>query len=181
MNSSEISLVSTEIIYTGRRLKLVEDTLRLSNGDLIKRERVEHPGAVVMLPILADGRVVLVRQFRRAVGRELLELPAGTLDAGESPEICAVRELQEEIGYRPAKLQSLGEIFPAPGFCNERQYLFLATDLVADRIACDVDESIQVETVQPCELRNLIDSGSIEDAKSIATIMKAVLSGMLAI
>src|SRR5438034_7235645 len=108
-------LISSEQIYDGRIVHLYVDTVELPNGKTARREIVRHSGAVAIVPIDQDGRVIMVRQYRHAAGRILLEIPAGTLGKAEDPDLCAVRELQEETGYKPGHLQKIGGIFVAPG------------------------------------------------------------------
>lgn len=172
-------VVSRREIYRGRRLLLVEETLRVASGAEVVRERIEHPGAVVLLPILDDGRIVLIRQWRQAMGAEFLELPAGTLERGEPPESCAHRELIEETGYRARTLTALGTLAPAPGFCNERQYVFVARGLEPAFAAPDEDEEITTEPLSASELRQAVADGTIEDGKTLATCLRAILSGDL--
>lgn len=118
-------------IFQGRILSLAVEEHRLPDGRLAAFEVVRHPGGAAVLPVLADGRIVLIRQWRPAVGGAVLELPAGRLEAGEPPADCARRELQEEVGYRPGRLETLGDMLSSVGFCNERIHLFLARELEA--------------------------------------------------
>jgi ADP-ribose pyrophosphatase len=134
---------------------------------------VRHSGAVAIVPLDGEGKIVLVRQYRHAAGRALLEIPAGTLNKGEDPDQCAIRELQEETGYRPGKLQKIGGIFVAPGYSTEFIHLYLATDLTASRLDKDVDEFIEVQHVPLPEVLNRIRSGEIPDAKTICALFLA--------
>lgn len=135
-----------------------------------ERDIVVHPGAVVVLPLLGGRDVLLVRNFRHAIGHELLELPAGTLEAGESALSCAARELAEETGYRARHLQPLCSFYSAPGFCTERLHAFVATDLVAGAPQLEVGEMIQPE-VHPLErVLKMVAEGTIQDAKTIAAL-----------
>lgn len=172
-------VVSAQEIYRGRRLVLIEERLRLASGAEVVRERIEHPGAVVVLPFLDDGRVMLIRQWRQALGMELLELPAGTLERGEPPVQCAARELTEEIGYRAERLQPLGVLRPAPGFCDEIQHLFIARGLHPERAEPDIDEVITCSPMSPEELRRRVETGEIVDAKTLACCLRAALLGEL--
>src|SRR6476619_2033559 len=117
--------VESEMVYKGKRLSLRVDKITDATGRTYKREIIIHPGAVVMVPVDKEGNILLVRQWRRASNRILLELPAGTLEEGEEPAYTAGRELQEEIGFQAGKLTPLGGFFSAPGFCTEYLHLFL--------------------------------------------------------
>jgi ADP-ribose pyrophosphatase len=131
---------------------------------------IEHRGGVTLVALDPDGRLLLVRQYRHAVGRELLELPAGTLDAGEAPEVCAQRELQEETGYRAGRLERLGGFYTAPGYCTEYLHVFLCTELVVDPLQGDED-AIEVVPLPLDEALRMISSGEIEDAKTAAALL----------
>ena len=173
------TLLRTETIYRGRKLTLEREELRQPSGTGTIFEVVRHPGAVVILPLHADGSLVAIRQYRRAVGREILEFPAGTLEPGEDPAACAARELVEEIGFAAGVWTPLGELFPAPGFCDERQHLFLARDLTPARAEADDDEIIEPVTFSPAEVEKLIATGGMVDAKSIAIFCRARLLKLL--
>lgn len=163
--------LTSDLIYDGRVVHLYLDTVQLPNGQNAKREIVRHPGAVAIVPLDAEGKVILVTQYRHAAGRVLLEIPAGTLNPGEDPDLCAVRELQEEIGYKPGKLQRLGGIYLAPGYSTEYIHLYLATDLVESRLHMDADEFIEVSRLTVADVRQRIQSGEIADAKTISAMM----------
>jgi ADP-ribose pyrophosphatase len=163
-------ITSSQRIYEGRIINLRVDTVRLESGRDSKREVVEHKGAVCVVPVLDDGRVMLVRQFRLPAGDSLLEVPAGGLEAGESPEECAARELMEECGFRPGRLIPLYEAFLAPGYSTEMMYAFLATDLSEEKLKADDDENISLETFTLDELDKLVDTFQIRDAKTVAAI-----------
>ena len=130
--------------FDGRLLHLRVDDVRLPSGRTSVREVIEHPGSVAILPITATGEILLVRQYRYAVGRELLEIPAGLLDPGESPEAAARRELREETGHEAGKLQLITACFPAAGFSNEHQTRFLATNCTPVPYDADPDEGISL-------------------------------------
>lgn len=146
------------------------DTLRFASGREGTIEVVEHPGGVTILASDRDQRLLLVRQYRHPASRELLELPAGTLEPGETPESCAARELQEEAGYKPGRLERLGGFYLAPGYCTEYQHVFLASDLVASRLEGD-EEAIYLETASLEEALRLVAAGEIEDAKTVAALL----------
>jgi len=146
------------------------DTLRYPSGREGMIDVVEHVGGITLVAFDPDDRLLLVRQYRHAVGRELLELPAGTLDPGESPEAAAERELQEETGYRPERLERLGGFYTAPGYCTEYLHVFLATDLVESRLEGD-EEAIHLERFPLEEALRLIGVGEIEDAKTSGALL----------
>ena len=135
------------------------------------REVVEHRGAVLLIALDDDDNVFMVRQYRHPVGRVLLELPAGTIDEGEQPEVCAVRELREETGFRPRSLESLGGFFLSPGYSNEYIHLFLATGLEEAPLDTGDEEDLRALRIPFDEALRLVDSGEIRDAKSIAALL----------
>jgi ADP-ribose pyrophosphatase len=173
MSDQVEKLVSRESIYNGRVLKITKDTIEMPGGKPATREVVHHPGAVAIVALNHEGKLLMVRQFRYATGRSLLEIPAGTLNPGEDPDVCAVRELQEETGYKPGHLEKLGGIFPAPGYTSEFIHLYIATDLTESRLEMDEDELIEVETYTLPEVFAKIQSAEIADAKSICGILLA--------
>ncbi len=162
-------LIASQPIYHGRVVKLRLDTIEVSDGNDVRREVVEHPGAVVIVPIDGEDRVLWIRQYRYAVDRELLELPAGTMEAGEDAEACARREVAEETGFTASKLEALGSFYSAPGFCTEILHAFSATGLepAADAHA-DEDEEIVVVPLTLDESLKRIDTGGVVDAKSLS-------------
>ncbi len=162
----------TEQIYKGRVVNLVVLDVRLPNGEESKRELVRHPGAVAIVALDEARNVLLVRQFRIAAGRVLREIPAGTLEQDEPPLECAVRELQEETGYRPGKLEALGGMYVAPGYTTEYIHLFLATELSESRLDGDSDEFIEVDRVPLASTVGMIERGEIIDGKSIIGLLK---------
>ena len=166
-------MVSSESIYSGRVVKLFVDTVELPNGHISKRELVRHSGAVAIVAVDAEGRLVLVEQFRYATGKVLLEIPAGTLNPNEDPDACAARELQEEIGYKPGTLTKLGAIYLAPGYSTELIHLYLATDLIESRLSLDEDEFIEITRLTYADVLAKIASNAIQDAKTIAAVMLA--------
>jgi len=165
--------ISTERIFQGRVLGFRVDTVKLHTGAVSTREIVEHRGAVVMVPIDAEGRVLLVSQYRKAIEQELLELPAGGLNPGEAPDDAALRELREEVGVTAGTLTKLGGFYAAPGYCQEYLHLYLATDLREAPLDPDEDENVVVEPHTLAEALALIESGHIRDAKSVAGLLWA--------
>lgn len=162
--------LSSRRIYEGAVVKLRVDRVRMGTGHEAVREVVEHSGAVAVVAVNRDGRLLLVRQHRHAAGRSLVELPAGTLDRDEAPAACAARELEEETGFRPGRLQRLGGFFVSPGYCTEYIQAYLATDLQPGRAGGDDDEDIRVLALPLAEVLRLVESGELEDAKSLAAL-----------
>jgi len=163
-------LIGSREIYDGRVIKVRVDEVEVKNGVNVRREVVEHPGAVIIVPVGEDGRILWERQYRYAAGRYLMELPAGTLEPGEDPEECARRELIEEVGFAGAEWSLLGRYYTAPGFCTEYMHCFLATGLTPDYADGDEDEDIEVVPLTLEETLAMIDAGDVEDAKSLAAI-----------
>src|SRR5688572_5602563 len=137
-------LIGTQEIYEGRVINLRVDEIEIAPGQNVRREVVEHPGAVVILPVDGEGRILWVEQHRWPTGRKLLELPAGTIEEGEKAEVCARRELAEETGFAAAYWDRLGGFFSAPGFCTEYLHAFLARDLTPESADADEDEDIEL-------------------------------------
>ena len=166
-------------MFRGRIFTVSVEEHLLPDGRPASFELVRHPGGAAVLPILGDGRVVLLRQFRPAAGGLLWEIPAGRLEPGEAPADCVVRELAEEAGYRPGRLEPLGELLPAIGFCTERIYLFVARDLIPVPQALEPDEYLEVRTLPAGEALALIDRGEIPDAKTQLALLLAQRRGLL--
>jgi ADP-ribose pyrophosphatase len=173
-------VLSTHVLHRFRLFAIVEQALRLPSGRTVVRQVVQHPGAVVIVPQLADGRLLMIAQYRFAVGETLLEFPAGTLESGEAPLDCAKRELIEETGYRGDHWRALEIMYPSPGYCDERQHLFFASGLEPDHAAGDEDEIIEVKQLTVHEVEQAIADGTLIDAKSIAAYARAKLQGVLA-
>lgn len=165
--------LKSEIVYEGKAFDVRREQLRLPDGNTTWFDLVVHPGAVTLIPIDSQGRILFIRQYRHAVGKDLLELPAGTLEAGEQPESCAAREVREETGMSAGKLVKIGEFYLVPGYSTEYMYIYLATDLQPDPLPGDDDEFITVETHALNKLPELISQGLIQDAKSIAALSLA--------
>jgi ADP-ribose diphosphatase len=164
-------LNSTEI-FAGRVFTVTVDTIR--EGDkTYQREVVHHPGSAVIIPVFEDGTIALVRQYRHPAVRYLLEAPAGTLKRGEVPEEGAARELEEELGFVAGRLEKLSEFFVSPGFCEEKMWLYLATDLMETRQQLEDDEILAVVRIPFSQALSMITTGEIEDAKTIIGVMLA--------
>ena len=163
-------LIGSQDIYEGRVISLRVDQIEIASGRNVRREVIEHPGAVVIVPIDDEGRILWVEQHRWATGRKLLELPAGTIEAGEEAEACARRELAEETGFAATAWQRLGGFYSAPGFCTEYLHAFLAQDLTPESAEADEDEDIELVTLSLEESLARVEAGEIEDAKSLAAL-----------
>jgi ADP-ribose pyrophosphatase len=162
-------IVSDEVVYTGSICRVHKVNLQMDNGRVVPRDLIEFADAVVVVPVLEDGSVVLIRNERFAVGEELYEFPAGKLDSDrEAPEACAGRELAEETGYRAGRLERIGGFFSCPGAVTEYLHVFLATELTGGDQALEGYERIRPEVVSPQRLGEMILGGELHDAKSIA-------------
>ena len=172
-------VLESRSIYQGRKVDLRVDTVELPDGTRSIREIVSVPQAVVILPVTEDGQVHLVRQYRAAIGDYLLELPAGTLDPGESPEECARRELIEEIGKQAHYWQWLTSFYTVPGICDELIHLFLARELSSAAGQPDADEFIEVVSLPVGQAIAMARSGQLRDAKSIIGLLWIASEGWL--
>ena len=172
MKRMECKVIKRDTVYKGRIVTLVVDAIELGTGHQTLREVVRHPGGVVALPLLEDKRILFVRQHRYPLDKLLLELPAGKLDSDERPEVCVVRELEEETGYRAGKIQKLCEFYVSPGYCDELLHLYLATDLVPTKQNLEPNEEfITIETYSLDQAIALIGKGEITDAKTIIGLL----------
>ena len=165
-------IVKRTIIYQGRIIQLVKEVLQVK-GKRIVRETVQHPGAVVIVPMLDNKHIVFVRQYRHAVRRQLLELPAGTLEVGEHRRACAKRELEEEAGWSARILEHIGQFYPSPGLISEQITVFLARGLTPIKPHTDLDELLIPVVMPLTEALAKIRSGVIRDAKSIIGVLFA--------
>ena len=161
----------SDLIYHGRVLNVYKDNVTLDSGVTVDLDVIRHPGASAIVAITDDHHIILIRQFRYAVGNFIWEIPAGTLEHEEPPLACAKRELIEEAGVIAEKWENIGEIIPVPGYSDEKIHLFLATDLSPAQQNLDHDEILQVHTVKFEEAVGMIYSGHIVDAKSITSIL----------
>jgi ADP-ribose pyrophosphatase len=166
------TIVDTQDIFDGRVVHLLLHKVRLPDGEYSKREVVEHPGAVAIVALDDQQNVLMVRQFRLPAGKILYEIPAGTLEDDEAPEVCASREMREETGYKPANLESLGGFYTAPGYTTEFIHLFYATGLSEARLEQDVDEFIELERMPFSKALEMIEQGEIVDGKTILGLLK---------
>ncbi len=166
--------VESKLVYEGRILDLRVDTVRLPSGRLTTREIAEHSDSVCMVPLDSQGNVMLVRQYRKSVESNLLEVPAGGIDENEAPEDAVLRELQEEVGYTAGKITRLAGFWVSPGWCTEFMHAYLATELSPARLDADFDENITVIRVPLAQTLDLITSGEIQDGKSVASLLLAM-------
>ena len=171
MGKGTAKILSSEMVYQGRVFGLRRDEVVEPSGLRTKREVITHPGSVVVLPVLPDGKIVMVRQYRHATRQYLWELVAGRKEPGETPKQGAARELLEETGYRAKRYKVFLDVFPTPGFLEERMYLLLAEGLTAGEAQPEEDEKIEVRAFRLKELKQTIKSGRMRDAKSIAGIL----------
>jgi len=162
-----------ETVYQGKAFDVHRDTVRLPNGQSTQLDIVEHVGAVTILPLDEQGRIWFVRQYRHPAAQQLLELPAGTLEPGEPPEACALREIREETGQAAGEMRKLGEFFLAPGYSTETMHVFLATKLRPNPLPSDSDEFLSVETRPVAEVLQMVERGEIQDGKTLAALMLA--------
>ena len=169
MNYEEKTMKS-EKIYEGKIINLRVDTVELPDKKYSKREIVEHPGSVAIVAINNEGDMILVKQFRKAVEKNLLEIPAGKIEINEEPRETALRELYEETGYSAKKIDYLFEFYTSPGFSNEKMYLFLATELVEGKAEPENGEYIEIEKINIEDLMDMILRGEITDSKTIIGI-----------
>ena len=168
---AEEKRLDSRLIYEGRVVSLRVDTVLTPSGRQTKREIIEHADCIAVVAIDSENRLILERQFRTPVGKELLEIPAGGIDRGESPDDAVRREMREETGYLPQKILPLGGFYSAPGYSTEYLYLYLATDLVPCPLTAEDTEEISLVRVPLDEVPGLVRSGAICDAKSLAGLL----------
>lgn len=164
-------ILDSQKIYTGVVFEVARDRLREESGQEIVRDVVQHPGGAGGVPVFADGRIALVKQYRHPARRDLLEIPAGKIDAGEAPETCAAREIEEELGVRVGRIEKLAEFYSTPGFCEEKLFVYLATELEPSVQKLDHDETVEIVYLSLEEAWQLVEAGEIEDAKTIIALM----------
>ena len=165
-------LISSQTVFEGKIFNVTVDTVREGEVEY-QRDVVHHPGSAVILPVFTDQTVALVKQYRHPACRYLLEAPAGTLASGESPEVGASRELEEELGLIAGKLEKLSEFYISPGLLGEKMWLYLATDLVETSQKLEDDEILEVVRLNFADALEMIGNGEIEDAKTIIGLMLA--------
>lgn len=166
----EFKRLKRELVHKGRIIDLYQDEMLTPSGDTAVYDVVEHKGASSMIAVDEDGKILMVRQYRIAIQKESLELPAGGINPGEDPKTCAMRELEEETGYRVEAAEHLIDVFTSVGFCNEKIYLYYAAHLIPSKQNLDEDEFVNVERYTLEEIIAMILEGKIEDSKTVAGI-----------
>ncbi|WP_323704811.1 NUDIX hydrolase [Mammaliicoccus sp. Dog046] len=168
--------ISKEVIYKGRIFDLEKHQVSLPNGETSEREIILHNGAVSVLAVTPEEEILVVEQFRKAMEKTLIEIPAGKLEIGEDREEAAIRELEEETGYIADQLELIGEVYGCPGFCNEKVSIYIAKDLKVGKINLDEDEFLNVTKIPVSEIQSLLSSGKIEDAKTLIAFQHFALN-----
>ena len=163
--------LSSQVIFEGRAVRLRVDTVATAGGRQSTREIVEHADCIAVIAVDAEDNVLLVKQFRKPIEKELLEIPAGGIDEGEDAAAAVKREMQEETGFQPQRLELLGGFYSAPGWATEYLYLYLATDLTPSQLHAEDTEGIEVVRVPVSQVPELISSGKIQDGKSVAGLL----------
>ena len=170
--AEEFKRLKRELVYKGAIVDFYKDTIRVPNGNIVKWDFIKHQGAAAVVPVREDGKLLMVRQYRNALDRYTLEIPAGALDAEDEPGLnCAARELEEETGYRSDDLEWLITLRTTVAFCNERIEVYVAKNLIPSRQHLDEDEFIDLKAYSLDDLKEKIFSGEIEDAKTVASLM----------
>jgi len=169
----EEKTIHSEMIFQGKMINLRVDTVQLPDEKVATREIIEHPGAVAIIPITSDNKIIMVRQYRKPVEDFLLEIPAGKLEYNEKTELCARRELEEETGYSAERMEYLFSFYSTPGFSNEIMHLFIAQKLIQGETKPDEDEYLSIECYSLNELLEMIFNGRIKDSKTIIGILAA--------
>jgi ADP-ribose pyrophosphatase len=165
--------LDSETMYQGRAFTIRRDRVRLPDGRTTKLDIVEHHGSVVILSVDPDGNLLFVRQYRHAAGLDMLELPAGVMEAGEDPMDCARREVREETGFAAREMEHIGKFYLAPGYSTELMYVFMATDLYPAPLEADADEFLNLERIPLAKALTWTQSGELLDAKSLAALYLA--------
>ncbi len=168
--------INRETLYQGRIFTITREQHRMPDGRQSTFEFLRHPGGAAVLPVLDDGRLLLIRQFRPSIGDFVYEVPAGRLEPGEDPATCVMRELEEEVGYRTPEVKPCGFIYSSIGFCDEKIYLFVAGNLEPTRTALEPDEYIEPQTVSLEQALELLRDGRIPDAKTQILLLRFALA-----
>ena len=163
-------LLRSETLLKGRAFAIRRDWMKTPDGRETKFDIIEHGGSVVIIPLDSDGNLLFVRQYRHATGQDLLELPAGTLEENEDPDVCAAREIREETGFAAGKLERLGQFYLAPGYSTEFMVVYLATELTHNPLEADADEFLSVERIPVAQAMDMARRGEMPDAKSLAAL-----------
>lgn len=162
--------ISTENIFDGKVIKVEIANIELPNGKTATREIVRHKGAVGILAITEENKIILVKQYRKALEQMIIEIPAGKLEINENPEACAIRELKEETGYTASNINFIHKFYTSPGFANELIYLYEARNLIKGEAKPDEDEFVEILELSLAEVDFLITSGQIVDAKTLVAV-----------
>jgi ADP-ribose pyrophosphatase len=177
---TNFKLKKSEIIFEGKVFNLQVDQIEYNSGHKGIREIAVHPGGAVVLPVKDDGKIIMVKQFRYPLQKIILEFPAGKLDKGEDPQLCAIRELEEETGYKAKKIEKLGAIYTTPGFCTEILHLYFAKDLTSGDYNREEGEyGMEIMEFTKKEIEEKIKSGEINDAKTICAMQYANLLNLI--
>jgi ADP-ribose pyrophosphatase len=171
--TKKFETLHSETTFQGKVFSVRHDKVRLPNAQITTLDIIAHPPAVVIVPVDDEDKIWFVSQYRHAVERVILELPAGVMEPGEKPELCAIRELREEIGMSANRIQKIGEFFIAPGYSSEYLHIFLAMDLKPDPLPGDEDEFISIERIQTEIAFSMIEDGKLLDSKSLASLLLA--------
>lgn len=174
-----LPVIESHTVYEGKTIRVIEEKVQRTETATYTHVTVKHPGAVVILPQDNDGGLFVLEQYRHSIKGPLFEFPAGTLNPNEIPAHCARRELEEEIGKKASEFHDLGFLYPAPGFCDEKQYLFFAKGLIDGKVNLDEDEILNAKKFTVLEVEEAIREGRIVDAKSIAIFFRAKLKNLL--
>jgi len=164
---NQVKVLNCKDSFSCKAFDVIEEQIKIRENIECTRFTVVHPGAVVIIPVLNDSTILMIDQYRHSIRQTILEFPAGTIEHGEDPLECAKREISEEVGYKADEWTSLGEFYPAPGFCSEVQHGYLAKNLSEYKLEGDEDEILEVVELQPGDIENKIISGEITDSKSI--------------
>jgi ADP-ribose pyrophosphatase len=163
--------IDVKEIFTGNIIKVELQTVELCNKNIAKREIIRHRGGVAVVPVTQNKEIIMVRQFRKPFDEELLEVPAGKIEKDEKPEVCALRELQEETGFAADKISFINVMYPSPGYTDEKIYIYKAEGLTEGNLSLDEDEFLSVEKYTLKQAVDMIKTGMIKDAKTIIAIM----------
>ncbi len=167
------------LLYSGKKINVRKDEIVLDDGRKVMREVIEHPGSAAIIPFISKDEIILIQQYRHAAKEILYEIPAGTLDKGETFSACAGRELEEEIGYRAGTLEPLIILYPSPGILSETMHLFKATNLVKTQTNYQIDESIKgIVQVKLRDALEMIKKGEIKDAKTVCSILMCLIDSV---
>jgi ADP-ribose pyrophosphatase len=169
----KFELLESKTIFKGKVFNLRQDQVRMPDGKRTQLDIIDHPPAVTLVPVDAEDYIWFVRQYRHPTGGEILELPAGVMETDEAPEVCASREIREEIGMSAGGMRLIGEFYEVPGYSSEYMYVYLAWDLKPEPLQGDEDEFISVERIPIKQAYHMAENGEIKDAKTLAALLLA--------